>query len=361
MSSTSPTTFRFASSLVLLFGLAIAPAGLPLSKRDEAREGTVERIKVRGESLEGNLEGDSPQRDVSIYLPPSYKTDRKRRYPVVYLLHGFTDSDEQWFGMKRHFIDVPAVANKALAGDSAREMILVMPNAYTAYQGSMYSNSVTTGDWETFVTKDLVSYVDNHYRTIAVAQSRGLAGHSMGGYGTIRIGMKHSDVFSSLYILSPCCLAPNLNPQLDSMARAEAIRSVADLEKADFRTKAALASAAAWSPNPQSPPLYLDLPVKNGQLQPMVVAKWAANAPLAMIDQYIPNLKRLRAIAIDVGSQDEGIAASTKVLDQILKQYGVGHTFELYEGDHINRVAERVEKKVLPFFSSNLSTVQAPQ
>jgi enterochelin esterase-like enzyme len=238
-------------------------------------------------------------------------------------------------------------------------MIVVMPNGYTAYQGSMYSSSVTTGDWETFIARDLVSYIDRHYRTIAKPESRGLAGHSMGGYGTIRIGMKHPEVFSSIYALSPCCLTPNLTPSAEAMAQAEAIQSAADLAKADFRTKAMIASAAAWSPNPKNPPLFFDLPVKNGQLQPTVIAKWAANAPLAMVDQYIANLKRLRAIAIDVGTQDGGITASSKVLDQLLTQYNISHTFEVYEGNHTNRVAERVETKVLPFFSSNLAFAQA--
>ncbi len=352
-----PTTiFHLLSNLAVSVVITTTLLALPVTQTvQQERKGTVERIKVHGQALEGNLEGDSPQRDVSIYLPPSYKTNGKRRYPVVYLLHGFTDSDDQWFGMRRHFIDVPVVADKALSSGAAREMILVMPNAYTAYQGSMYSNSVTTGDWETFVTQDLVSYIDSHYRTIAAANSRGLAGHSMGGYGTIRIGMKHPEIFSCIYVLSPCCLTPNLNPQAESMALAEAIRSSADLAKADFRTKATIASAAAWSPNPKSPPLFFDLPTKDRQLQPMVVAKWTANAPLVMIDQYIPNLKRLRAIAIDVGTEDVGIAAGTKVLDQVLTQYDIRHTFELYQGNHVNRIAERVETKVLPFFSSHLS------
>jgi hypothetical protein len=77
--------------------------------------GSTEWIKVHGKSLEGNLEGDSPGRDVSIYLPPSYQTSKRSRYPVVYLLHGYTDSGEKWFGLVKHFIGVPEVAGRALA------------------------------------------------------------------------------------------------------------------------------------------------------------------------------------------------------------------------------------------------------
>jgi S-formylglutathione hydrolase len=337
----------------LLFAIALGCSGLLFAQDDaHSPHGKVERIKVHGKALEGNLEGDSPDRDVSIYLPPSYATEQNRRYPVIYLLHGYTDSDDLWFGSKQHFINVPTVADKALAS-GAREMIIVMPNAYTAYAGSMYSSSATTGDWEAFVARDLVSYIDSHYRTIPEATSRGLAGHSMGGYGTVRIGMKNPDVFSSLYILSPCCMSANINPRPSS--KAEAIHSAADLAQADFGTKAQIASAAAWSPNPKNPPLFFDLPYKDGEVQPAVVAKWAANAPLAMIDQYILNLRKMHAIAMDAGDKDEPIASTVRTLDQILTSYDIPHAFEIYPGNHVSGIADRVEAKTLPFFSKNLS------
>ncbi|MGF2030440.1 alpha/beta hydrolase-fold protein, partial [Lactococcus lactis] len=85
-------------------------------------------------------------------------------------------------------------------------MIVVLPDSKTGYNGSLYSSSVTTGDFENFIARDLVDYVDAHYRTIPHRSSRGLVGHSMGGYGATRIGLKHPDVFGSLYIMSPCCL-----------------------------------------------------------------------------------------------------------------------------------------------------------
>jgi len=110
--------------------------------------GTVQHIKVHAASLEGNLEGDSADRDVSIYLPPSYATDKHRRYPVVYFLHGFTDSDDKWYGPTKHWINLPTVIDKALQAAGNREIIFVTPNAFTRYQGSMYSSSVTTGDWK---------------------------------------------------------------------------------------------------------------------------------------------------------------------------------------------------------------------
>ncbi|GAB3547095.1 alpha/beta hydrolase family protein [Spirosoma fluminis] len=321
------------------------------------KAGKVERIKVHGKGLEGNLAGDSPDRDVSIYLPPSYGTDKNRRYPVIYFLHGFTDSDDKWYGFTKHWINLPAVADKALAEGKSKEFIIVTPNAYNRFFGSMYSNSVTIGNWEDYVASELVAYIDKNYRTIPQAASRGLAGHSMGGYGTIRIGQKHPEIFSSLYLLSPCCMIPASNGtgNADMAARMEGIKTQADLEKADFFTKAMFASAASWSPNPNNGPFYVDLPTKDGQPQQMVIAKWTANAPLATLDQYIGNIKQLHALAFDAGNKDVSIAANNKVLDSVLNEYKIPHTYEEYEGDHINRIGERIEQKMLPFFTSNLS------
>jgi S-formylglutathione hydrolase FrmB len=265
------------------------------------------------------------------------------------MLHGYADNDDNWFGAKQHpFVNAPAAIDRALAS-GAREMIVVMPNANTLYGGSRYSSSATIGDWETFITQDLVSYVDAHYRTLADRVSRGLAGHSMGGYGTLRLGMKNPEVYSAIYALSSCCLAPTLDPQNPALVRAlGAIHSAADFGKDD------LASAAAWSSNPRNPPLYFDLPIVDGKLQPLVVAKWHANAPLAMVDQYVPNLKRLHAIAMDVGSNDE-LSASNQQFADALTTFGVTHTFEVYAGTHVSGIENRLETKVIPFFSANLS------
>jgi len=346
---------RRAAALAVMALAAGADALVFAQAAGGAEKGAVERVKVHGASLEGNLEGDSPDREVLVYLPPSYKTSGSRRYPVVYFLHGFTDDPDHWWGFIQHFVNLPEVLDRAFADGSTREVIAAMPNAYTAYQGAMYSNSATTGNWEDFVTDPLVAYLDGHYRTIVSAASRGLAGHSMGGYGALKIGMKHPEIYSSLYVMSPCCLsAPTAQSAGRGGARAETIHSQAEAAKADFGTKAILASAAAWSPNPKNPPLYFDLPTKDGEFRPEIAAKWAANAPLAMIDQYIGYLRRMKALAMDVGLQD-GLGRDVKVLDGILNDYQVPHTYETYEGDHINHVAQRIEKNVMPFFSRNLA------
>ena len=330
---------------------AAAPA--PPSTPSAPLKGTLQRVKVHGPSLDGNLMGESASPDVSIYLPPSYARDRSRRYPVVYVLHGYTNTDLGYFGDTGR--QLHRLAERAFESGAAREMILVMPNGMNAYGGSMYSNSVTTGNWEGYVAEDLVTYMDRNYRTLAARESRGLAGHSMGGYGTMRIGMKRPDVFAALYALSSCCLNEgNVRPTRDGApSPAEAITSV-DQARDNRAAQGTLARAAAWAPNPAKPPLFLDVPTKNGAAQPDVAVKWAANSPVAMLDQYVFNLKKYKAIALDVGLQDS-LLASNRLMDEALTRFGVLHTFETYEGDHGNRVPQRLEEKVLPFFSNVLS------
>jgi S-formylglutathione hydrolase FrmB len=310
---------------------------------------TTERITVHGASLVGNLEGDSPDRGVIVYLPPSYGKDRSKRYPVVYALHGYSINNEKWSTEIR----TPQTIEGAFA-TGTREMIVVLADAQTLHNGSMYSNSVTTGNWEDFISKDLVSWIDGHYRTIPNRSSRGIAGHSMGGYGTVRLAMRHPDVFSAFYAMSPCCMGARGAPPPDAGRKIEAAVAAGESATLDFGTRATLASAAAWSPNPKAPPFYLDLPTKDGVAQPAVLARWAANAPLAMVDQYVVNLRQYRAIALDVGDRD-GLRTDTAELHRILDSYGIENSFDLYSGDHVSAVADRMQNHVLPFFSRHLS------
>jgi enterochelin esterase-like enzyme len=315
-----------------------------------AKPVAAEHIKVHGAALEGNLEGDDVDREVIVFLPPGYAAQPTRRYPVIYALHGYSIGAEQW----TKEIHVPQTIEGAFA-QGAREAIVVLPDSKTIHNGSMYSSSVTTGDFEKFVARDVVAYIDAHYRTIPARTSRGLVGHSMGGYGASRIGMKYPDVFGSLYIMSPCCMtargAGPVNPETEKALAA--VKTAADSAKLPFGLRAQLASAAAWSPNPKNPPLYVDLPSKDGVVDQDVIAKWAANAPLAFIDQYIGNLKQYRAISIDVGDQD-GLRAGAAKLHEILDSYGITNSFEIYKGTHTSAVSVRFQNYVMPFFSKNL-------
>jgi S-formylglutathione hydrolase FrmB len=343
----------------LIWAVVLACCAASAAPPETRARGTVQEITVHGRSLEGNLDNDPPDRQVSVYLPPSYSRDTKRRYPVIYFLHDFNDTNAKWFGAERKGINLRDLLDRTIANGTVKEMIAVVPNAYTRFQGSFYSNSIVTGNWEDFIASDLVHYIDTHYRTLASAESRGLAGHSMGGYGAIRIGMKHPDVFGSIYAMSACCLiwGGDFQPTGAVNLKIQSIHTETALAQADVPTLATFAQAAAWSPNPDNPPFYVDFPGQaNGTSRPEIVAKWSANLPLAFIDQYRRNLERLHAIAFDVGDQDDfaHVPLGAKQLDAVLNEYHVPHTFEEYPGTHTSAIPERIETKVLPFFTKNL-------
>jgi len=305
----------------------------------------VQHIKVHGAALVGNLEGEAVDRDVIVILPPSYAKAKARHYPVLYFMHGFALTAQGFYD----FMHVP----ESIGASSAKgvDFIVVMPDTDTKLGGSMYSNSPTTGDFETFIAKDLVSYIDGHYRTIAKRAGRGLVGHSMGGYGVWKIGMRYPQVWSSIYAMSACCVGPRTET-------VEAARKIAAIpydqaEKAGFGDKAALASAAAWSSNPKNPPYYMDFALKGDAIDPLVIAKWANNSPLAMVSSHVPQLKTFTAIASDGGDKD-GLTKDATLLHEQLDGFGVANTFEVYAGDHTNRIVERFGTKVLPFFAQHL-------
>lgn len=321
-----------------------------------APKARVESIKVHSREIEGNLLGTSADRDVLVVLPPSYDRERARRYPVVYALHGYSISADQW--MKE--IHLPQTAEGAFATGTP-EMILVLPNSKNEYNGAFYSNSVATGNFENFIAGELIDYIDAHYRTLARPDSRGLVGHSMGGYGASRIGIRRAERFGALYVMSPCCQNPQGSRGLtpEQVTQLQALPSPAASSSLPFGLRGTLALAAAWSPNPSKPPLYLDLPADPaGKERPEILAKWSANAPLVFLDQYVSKVRGYRAIALDVGDKDS-LVSDTRALHEALKAQGIPSTFEVYSGTHTSHVAFRIQQNVLPFFGKNLNSSRA--
>jgi enterochelin esterase-like enzyme len=306
----------------------------------------VDSVTVHSKALEGNLEGNSADRNAVVVLPASYAKNPNRRYPVVYYLHGFAIDGRNFF----NFMHVPeAVAHNEGAG---REFIVVVPDTLTKMGGSMYSSSVTTGDFQQFVARDLVAYIDSHYRTIAKREGRGLAGHSMGGYGVWTIGMRQPGVFGSLYAQSACCGLPRTET-VESAQKMAAV-PIADVDKAGFGMRAGLASMVAWSPNPKNPPYFADFPIKDGKIDPLVIAEWANNSPLAMIPSHVWALRSYDAIGSDVGTKD-GLIRDDTAIHEMLDKQGIANTWATYEGTHTDHIAQRFDEVVLPFFAQHLT------
>src|SRR3954464_12661010 len=165
-------------SAVIILAFALSAAAQVKTEVPDVMPGAkpvaVEHIKIHGAALEGNLENDAVDREAIVFLPPSYAAQKSRRYPVVYALHGYSIGAEQW----SQEIHVPQTIEGAFA-QHAQEFIVVLPDSKTVHNGSMYSSSATTGDFEQFIAHDVVAYIDAHYRTMPARASRGLVGHSM--------------------------------------------------------------------------------------------------------------------------------------------------------------------------------------
>ena len=302
-----------------------------------------------------NTGGENPRRRISVYLPPQYEASDKR-YPVIYYLHGFMGNDNINPTMKM-------ILDRGISAGKIRPYILVIADQYTLFEGSFYSNSPLIGNWEDFTAKELVAYMDSHFRTLPNRESRGIAGHSMGGYGAFKIAMLHPEVFSITYALSPGLLAfvKEFGANSTSYKEVQNIKTPEELKKT-YYPKVLVACARAWSPNPSKPPFYCDFPFTyEGDkliVNQVVVEKWEANMPVYMVDKYADNLRKLTAIKMDWGRNDAPrFPIQVGTLSQRLENLGISHFAEEYIGDHGNKIWTqdgRVLNDMLPFFNDYL-------
>jgi len=353
---------KYRNSFLLFFTVLL----FVFSSVAPAQEGRVIRETVHGVSLEKTVTGESADRMVSVYLPPSYDSSPNKRYPVIYLLHGIADTDGVWIAAWNDknpgFATVAEIMNKGAAEGKFGEMIVVMPDEKTKSFGSFYVNSTVTGNWDDFTAKELVAYIDKKYRTLANAASRGILGHSMRGNGAITLGMKHPDVFSVVYGMNPAVMdwGGDLNIDTPAFRNVLKAKSFDDLVKLnDLYTFGIVTVGQAFSPNPNNPPFFFDMPYKfsGERIVPNEKAfdLWRANSPIRMVEKYRANLMKLRGLRFDSGYEDEFkfIPVNCRALSAELTNNGVDHVFEEYNGDHRNRMwgrTGRLYTEAFPYF-----------
>lgn len=311
-----------------------------------------------------NPGGENPTRRVTIYLPPGYD-ESDQRYPVIYYLHGFTWSDSLMI-VGDHF---DQLLDKAIATNKIRPIIVIMPDQYTLYRGSFYTNSTFTGKWADFTGKDLVAFIDKNYRTIPDKDSRGVAGHSMGGQGALKMGMLFPDVFSSVYALSPAVLdGAKGDYGILGEAYYRRINEIKSREQlitgeGTINPNAIVAMGRAYTPNQDKPPFYADLPYeyKNDSLiiNYKVLNIWTHKSVIGMVDDHIEDLKKLKALKLDWGRNDQWkhIPPSCQQFSKKLENLGINHYAEEYIGTHANKLWTddgRALNDMLPFFDTYL-------
>ncbi len=323
--------------------------------------GTVVVDSLYSASLE-NPGGENPNRRVTVYLPPGYE-ETEKRYPVIYYLHGFTWSDSLMIAED----NFDKLLDKAIATQKIKPVIVVMPDQYTLYRGSWYTNSTLTGKWADFTGKDLVTFIDENYRTIPNVDSRGVAGHSMGGQGAIKMGMLFSDVFSSVYALSPATLGviEELGINGNAYKRINEISSRKQLITGwdEFLPNAIVAMGRAYTPNLDNPPFYADFPYEyeNDSLivNYDILKVWKQKSAIGMVDNHFEDLKQLKALKLDWGRNEDNemIPTTSLLFSKKLENLGINHYAEEYIGDHVNKLWTddgRALNDMLPFFDTYL-------
>lgn len=344
--------------LIILFAFVLA--GNMISAQSYSP--TIVADSLYATSLD-NDGGEHSTRSMLVYLPPGYEENTDKRYPVIYYLHGFTSSDSsnlKWFTTDEKL-------GFAFEKNKIRSFILVVANQHTLYKGSWYTNSSLTGNWSDFTANDLVNYIDNKYRTIANRDSRGICGWSMGGHGAIKVGMLHPEVFSCVYALSPAMLT--FNDQISALSGGfKAVQETPtreDLLKGDFLPIAMVAAGRAFSPNPNKPPFFADMPFTyegdNLITDYDVLEKWFRQLPYHMLDTYVENFSKLKAFKIDWGRNESKANAhipyTGRMFSEKLEALGIEHYAEEFIGRHANKLWSydgRMINSVLPFFDANL-------
>ncbi len=312
------------------------------------------------ESISHSKIGTDPVRRMAVYLPAGYDQE-PGRFPVIYFL-------PNPFGSYRAYFDergAQGLFDKAISKGVIGRFILVCVDMNTPIGCSWYVNSPATGNWEDFAIKELVPYIDANFRTIPSRDSRGIVGDFMGGYGAMRLGMEHPDVFGAVYALHPVGTGSGVQPLVmrpnwDTLAKAT---SLEDSRKDGF-TQIFTAIFQAHLPNPENPPLYVDLPEHKLGDQMVVDSKLMARLRNnffieSLVPEYADNLKSLRGLKFDWSraDQNQDHIYANQALTHKLNEFGVVHEAEEYNGNWGEAnwgEAGRVYSEVLPFFSRHL-------
>ena len=322
--------------------LIIPFAVLSVFLNGQTSKGKVVVRWINSPALQHNLAGENPNRHVSIYLPAEYE-HTTNNYPVIYFLHFFPANDSEFIA----WTNFNALMDTGISNGKIRPVIVVVADNCTLFRGSLFTNSSFTGNWSDFNAKDVVEFVDMNFRTIAKKEGRGIAGQSQGGGGAIKLGMLYPNVFSSVYALSPSGLGltKELGPNGSGFKKIQYFKTREKLiSDDDIFPNAMIAIGRAFSPNPNNPPFYADLPyIYRGdslKIRYDVLDIWRKNTPIAMADSYRDNLKALKALKLDWGRNDEvtHVPITCREFSEKLENLGINHFAEEYFGTHDDKV-----------------------
>jgi len=312
--------------------------------------GRLDRHVIDSELLRDNVLGDPWQRPLWVYTPPGYDPDGDR-LPAVYMIQGYTGHLSMWMNRTPYRQPFVETADALFASGRAPGCVVVYVDAWTAYGGSQFVDSVGTGRYHSYLCDEVVPWVDAHYRTIPDRESRAIAGKSSGGFGAMITPMLRPDRFGALAThagdnLYELCYVNDFGPAAralreydgDIMAWWAEFRSrTAFTKQIDATLLGLIGVAAAFSPAADGTP-ELPFDPRTGQIRPDVWDRWLAWDPVRMAPRYADALRSMRAIWIDAGDRDEhfldlGAVAFRDELGQ-LGVDGERVYFELFPAGH---------------------------
>lgn len=301
-------------------------------------------LKHESNVLKNNPLGDKSVRDVIAYLPPDY--DESKSYPSVYCLSGFTGRGRMLLNDSAFAPNFADRMDKLIGENKIKPMIVVLPDCFTRFGGSQYINSTATGDYEDYLTKEIVAFVDDNFSTIKDKSSRAVMGKSSGGYGALIMAMRHADTFGLACSISgdayfEHCYLSDI-PKAFRAIKGDPKKLVekfwdeeAKKGKDDFSGLNIIGMSACYSPNGADFDLPFDL--QTGEIREDVWRRWLTNDPVRLVEKFVENLKSLKLLLIDAGTRDEFfLDVGANILCERLKKYGVPHLREEFDDGHFN-------------------------
>jgi S-formylglutathione hydrolase FrmB len=313
---------------------------------NKQKQGTVRVIKHESAVLKNNPLGDKSVRDLYVYLPHGYD-ECDERFPVVYCLTGFTGRGKMLLNDNAFTPNLAERMDLLIAENRIKPMIAVMPDCFTNYGGSQYINSSATGDYEDYLTSEIVSFVDENFRTVNDKTARAVMGKSSGGYGALVCGLRHADIFGLVCSTSgdayfELCYLPDI-PKAFRAIKGEPQKFIEKFRreekkgKDDFPALNIIGMSACYSPNPKSE-LGFDLPfdLETGEIRREVWQRWLKNDPVRLVEKSVENLKSLKLLYIDAGTRDEfALDLGARVLCKKLKDFGIDYIHEEFDDGHM--------------------------
>ncbi len=308
------------------------------------KQGTLATLQHKSTILENNPLGDKFIRDVIVYLPPEY--DESKQYPTVYALTGFTGRGKMFLNDSAFTPNFAERMDKLIGDEKIKPMIAVLPDCFTHYGGSQYINSIATGNYEDYLTQEIVPFVDENFNTINHKNSRAVMGKSSGGYGALIMAMRHSDLFglacstSGDAYFEHCYLSDF--PKAFRVIKGEPQKLIekfwnedAKKGKDDFSGLNIIGMSACYSPRGADFDLPFDL--KTGEIREEIWRKWLEHDPVRLIENYAENLKNLKLLFIDAGIRDEfNLDIGARILCEKLEKFDVPFIHEEFDDGHFN-------------------------